>query len=326
MENDKIKFHLPDYIGHFMMNRLFVMNLKEHPEWFYPDIEIGSIYGSFMGAIWNGGRVMVGGISNSVEIDYVYKVFNDYGVPLRHTFTNKLIKGNLVYDTYCNLIMQKGHNGLNEVLVNTDELEAYIRETYPKYPIISSTTKRIKSVEEVEKEAAKDYKLVVLDYSLNRNLDIFMLPDKERYEILINAYCCDDCPVRSLHYTEMAEDQLSFGSGAPGREPRSCQYIADDFYTAQENRKDTLKVEEVYGFYAENGFRNFKIEGRTTNMPDVLESYIYYMVKPEFKDRVRLKMLKGILMPDPALQPENGIREMLQMQQVNGSPNWGQPV
>ena len=39
------------------------------------------------------------------------------------------------------------------------------------------------------------------------------------------------------------------------------------------------------------GFNNFKIEGRTLMAPNVVESYIYYMVKPEFRDIVRLELL-----------------------------------
>jgi len=294
---EKIKFHLPDYVGHGRMNLIVANLLKTSPDLFYPNIEIGSVYGSFGSAIWNGGRVVLGPQQMKQEIESVYKSFNELGIPLRHTFTNKLITGNLVYDRYCNLIMELGHDGFNEVLVNTDDLERYIRETYPKYPIISSTTKRIKGFDALLEESSKDYKLVVLDYALNRDPRIFELEHKERYEILINAYCCDDCPVRSVHYLEMAKDQLAFGDGNPGKEPRPCQYIGDDFYTALENRKSILRVDELYDYYAECGFENFKIEGRTANAADVLESYMYYMVKPEYRDKVRLNIWRQLLLP-----------------------------
>lgn len=39
------------------------------------------------------------------------------------------------------------------------------------------------------------------------------------------------------------------------------------------------------------GFNNFKIEGRVLSKPNVIESYVYYLVKPEYRDRVRLDML-----------------------------------
>ena len=38
------------------------------------------------------------------------------------------------------------------------------------------------------------------------------------------------------------------------------------------------------------GFCNFKIEGRVLHSANVIESYVYYMVKPEHRDRVRLEL------------------------------------
>ena len=48
---------------------------------------------------------------------------------------------------------------------------------------------------------------------------------------------------------------------------------------------------DVYGRYLDMGFNNFKIEGRVLSKPNVIESYVYYLVKPEYRDRVRLEML-----------------------------------
>ena len=43
--------------------------------------------------------------------------------------------------------------------------------------------------------------------------------------------------------------------------------------------------------YVPMGFNQFKIEGRT--VPDIAlaENYIYYMIKPEYKDTARLELL-----------------------------------
>ena len=309
-KENMIYFHLPDYSQHFRMNYLLATLMRDCPEYFHPNIAIGSIYGSFPGAIWNGGRLLLGGCVSREDIIQCYKAFNDIGIPLRHTFTNSLIDNKLVWDAYCNEIMKLGDNGLNQVLVNSPDLERYIRETYPNYPVLSSTTKRIKNLDAVVKEQKEgNYHLVVLDYSLNRNPKIFFLDNPDKYEILINAYCCDDCPNRVKHYKEMARDQIHFGhiASEDGNDIGPCKYVGDDFYTALANRKSILKVDEIYGFYKESGFRHFKIEGRTTNTFDVLESYMYYMVKPEYKDHVRLLMLRRIFEPQ---QPQQQIMIM----------------
>lgn len=41
------------------------------------------------------------------------------------------------------------------------------------------------------------------------------------------------------------------------------------------------------------GFSNFKIEGRNTHDFNTIESYIYYLIKPEYKDIVRDKLVKS---------------------------------
>ena len=42
------------------------------------------------------------------------------------------------------------------------------------------------------------------------------------------------------------------------------------------------------------GFREFKLEGRSAPDVDMLETYIYYFVKPEMKNKVRLEMLEKL--------------------------------
>ena len=103
-KDDKIYFHLPDYHGHFRLNYLIATLLKEEPEVFYDGVAIGSIYGSFPSAIWNGGRVIFGGLASRDDMVQCYKAFNDLGIPLRHTFTNSLIDEHLCWDAYCNEI------------------------------------------------------------------------------------------------------------------------------------------------------------------------------------------------------------------------------
>lgn len=73
-----------------------------------------------------------------------------------------------------------------------------------------------------------------------------------------------------------------------------CSNIVEDFYTVMKTRDSFIKVEDLYGKYAEAGYRHFKIEGRTNNNFDVLESYIYYMIKPKYQNEVRLQILRGL--------------------------------
>ena len=56
-----MNFFLPDFSPRNLKLNMFIINLlKEHPEYFYEDIQIQAIYGAFAGSIWNGGRIQLG--------------------------------------------------------------------------------------------------------------------------------------------------------------------------------------------------------------------------------------------------------------------------
>ena len=68
----------------------------------------------------------------------------------------------------------------------------------------------------------------------------------------------------------------------------------------EKTEKQIAKIEEeenvtdtVSG--GSGGIQHFKIEGRTMKMPDILESYIYYMILPEYRDKIRLQALRQLL-------------------------------
>ena len=42
------------------------------------------------------------------------------------------------------------------------------------------------------------------------------------------------------------------------------------------------------------GFSNFKIEGRTFDLFNLMEHYLYYMIKPEYRDNARLVFLRNL--------------------------------
>ena len=65
--------------------------------------------------------------------------------------------------------MELSKNYSNEVLVNTELFENFMREKYPEFELVSSTTKRINNIDQLNKELEKDYKLVVIDYDFNNN-------------------------------------------------------------------------------------------------------------------------------------------------------------
>ena len=194
----EIYWHLPGFCYFRLLNQILLNLMKDYPECFREGYRIGSVYGTFPGAIWTGGRAVMGSVGRQ-EIEAILKIYNDREVPVRFTWTNSLLEERHLQDPYCNLIMEMADNGLNQVLVNLPVLEEYLREKYPKYKLISSTTKRITGVEGLLEELNKDYFLVVLDYDLNHDRQALEAVGDQagRVEILVNEICFPGCTRRA---------------------------------------------------------------------------------------------------------------------------------
>lgn len=288
-----IKFHLPDFVRHFKLNLLLAEMMRQTPEFFYEDVEIGSVYGTFPTSLWNGGRSF-GGRIDPKTIESIIKQFNDRNIPVRFTFTNPKIKLEHLKDPFCNTCLKMADNGFNEVIVVSTLLEDYIRMKYPNYKITSSTCKQLEDMEELSEELEKDYSLVVLDYNWNNKFDeLEKIPHKEKCELLVNACCTPACKKRKEHYDHVGDFQIKLTEHMKHpNEPFDCK----DFDCPQMGMalyqttgySTHIKPEDIYNKYVPMGYENFKIEGRSVPDINVLETYMYYMIKPEYRDRARL--------------------------------------
>lgn len=302
------RFHIPDFWKHGDVNLYLIDLIKNHPEYFYDGIEIASCYGCFAPALWNGGRT-VGGSTSGEQIKATIEEFNKRNIPIRYTFTNPTLTEQDLKDPFCNRLCRLAQNGLNEIIVNAPFLEEYIREKYPQYPLVSSTVKQIEDYDQLMKEFEKDYKLVVLDYNWNNDFEKLEKIPRElraRCEILINPYCTPHCKRRKEHYQVLGRCQRNCSKTLdnlnkvmrgvkvpdPMEEATNFKCPNTNYNLYQVMHYSTfISREDIYGRYLDMGFNNFKIEGRVLSAPNVIESYMYYMVKPEYRDRVRLDML-----------------------------------
>lgn len=299
-----IKFHLPDFWSHGPLNLALIDMIKEHPEYFRDGVEIASVYGCFPPAVWNGGR-NINGYADERAITHVLDEFNKRGIPCRFTFTNPLLTEEHMSDRFCNRLVQLADNGLNEAIVNTQVMEDYLRANYPNYKLTSSTCKQIRGLEPLIEELKKDYSLVVLDYNWNNDFEALeKIPEEYRgkIEVLVCPYCFPDCKRRGDHYKFLGEQQIkrssinAFGNigginmlNVQTEENFRCEAISRNFLETI-GFSTHITPETLFEKYVPMGFRHFKIEGRTLHPLNVIESYVYYMTKPEYKDLVRLKL------------------------------------
>lgn len=202
-----MNFYLPDFFLKYKLNLLFAELWQNSPEVFNEGVNIGAVYGCFPGAIWNGGRLMTCSLHIG-DIENVINRFNEIDIPLRFTFTNSLLQKEHTFDTYCNLIMESANNGMNEVLVNSPILEDYLRDKYPDFKYILSTTRCERDLNKLN-QFSKEYDMVVLDFRDNNNFDFLnQLEDKSKIEVLVNSYCNPKCTRRKQHYEMISRNQL----------------------------------------------------------------------------------------------------------------------
>lgn len=299
----RVRFHLPDFSGSFKLNLLFAEMLKNRPDFFRDGVEIASVYGVFPPCLWNGGRSQ-GGNTDKNYMKAVIKEFNSRGIPLRFTFTNIMLEKKHLSDERCNMMLHLANNGMNEVIVASPLLEEYIRKEYPGYKLTSSTCKRLNSREALTAELEKDYHVVVADYDLNNKFDILEdLPRKKDVELLVNACCQPECAGRLQHYKDISLQQIAFCShikkypnvpfDLEKYDPNhfsSCPYSKRNIFDIR-GLKTHISPEVIWEKYVPMGFKQFKIEGRTASTLNKIETYLYYMAKPELREEARYFLL-----------------------------------
>lgn len=298
----KVRFHLPGLRYNYPLNMFWVSLLEQHPEYFRPNIEIGSFFGTFPYAIWNGGRLMHDDQCDSNYVRGVIAAMNSKGIPVRYTFTNPLLTEHDLDDPFCNFCLEAGDNGMNEIMIFSPILEKYIREKYPSYALNSSTCKEIKDVDQLNEEIKKDYKYVVLDYNLNNRWDILeKVEGKEKLEVLVNTLCVPGCKRRGDHYKHIGKNQrvvLKNRTLPPEHripiEPWHCEYGDKNCIHTIQDYPTFISVEDIYEKYLPNGINNFKIEGRSAYIFSLIDTYSYYMLKPEYAGQARLLLLRNL--------------------------------
>ncbi|MCR4617942.1 MAG: hypothetical protein K5669_07125 [Lachnospiraceae bacterium] len=287
----RIYWHIPGFCFFKNLNTVLIDLMNEYENCFHEGYRIGSVYGTFPGAIWNGGRTVLGFTSKN-DIERIIKNYNSRKVPVRFTWTNSLIEEKHLNDTLCNLIMRLADNGQNQVLVNTKILEDYLKQNYPNYKYISSTTKRITDPVKLKEELDKDYFMVVLDYDLNHDEDVLksLEPMADRVEILVDEICFPGCPKRIAHYKDESLKQLEFEIAKPFECPNKQ---ATKSFSDCMKRPAFISNEDIKS-YIDRGFENFKLVGRGLPQSLVIDSYIYYLVKPEKQDFIREQINKRL--------------------------------
>ena len=167
----KAYYHLPGLFEFYDLYKVFLKLFREHREYFYDWCEIGSVYGAPKDCLWGGGRVGFGDESP----ENVAELMKEYQISARLTFSNSLLTKEHLSDRTCNLLcslFEKNGSVQNGIIIYSDILLDYIKQNYPDFYFVSSTTKVLTDFDEFKKELDReDYRFIVPDFRLNKDFD-----------------------------------------------------------------------------------------------------------------------------------------------------------
>lgn len=278
-------YHLPGLFEFYDLYRAFLPLYRQHRDWFYPWCDIGSLYGAPADCLWGGGRVGDG----EDRPQEVAALLREYGVSARLTFSNSLLREEHLSDPRCNALCETfAQSGVETgVILTSDLLLAYLREKYPTFYFVSSTTKVLTDFAQLEQELRReDFRFVVPDFRLNKDFArLNALPDalKQKVEFLCNECCHPECTRRRVCYEAVSRQSLGMAAD------HVCPWAGEGGYrfSAAMERPTFIGIDDIQNVYLPAGFRHFKIEGRSLGSAVVLEFLLYYLTRPEHQLKVR---------------------------------------
>lgn len=281
----KAIYHLPGLFEFYELYKAFLQLWEEHREWFYEWSEIGSIYGAPADCLWGGGRVGFG----EADAQDVLDLMEQYGISARLTFSNSLLREEHLDDRRCNELCRRfERQGANGIIVHSDLLLDYLRDHYPGFYFVSSTTKVLTDFEDLRNELRRpEFRYVVPDFRLNKSFEMLSTlttEEKAKVEFLCNECCWTGCTVRKQCYETVSRKTLGEAAEHTCASPEAIEGYR--FSKAMQN-PTFIGLDAIQQQYMPMGFTNFKIEGRSLGSALVLEFLLYYLTKPDYQLPVR---------------------------------------
>ncbi len=280
--NKKINFILPNLFNNFYINKFFIELKNSNPNYLYNDFILSQVYGSVPYSIW--------GLNNTKKyapLRHIKQIFDFYyknKLSVNLLFENNFLKEEHLYDTYSNSILEAANKKGNYITLSSDILEKYLKKNYPKFKIIKIVNKN-----------GLGRKNIFIESRLNNQLDNLKIKYKSDTYLMLNPLCLNSCPLYDFHREFIAKEQLNYNENGLFLCPLeydlsfySC-FKNPDFISLHKLKK--LNNKGFNNFFINNAIINRSINKNYTNI-DLIESYIYYLIKPEYHDFVRKKLIE----------------------------------
>jgi hypothetical protein len=177
------------------------------------DVPIKYVFGSIP-CVLQGGRIA----PRTAVLPDALKLLGEYnsrGIGCRLTFSSNMVEKEELKDELCNELMgylNEANDVSNGVIVSSDLLAEYIKETYPNLQVISSQVKPSVEVG-LGNDSAEYYNklfdlydvVVVNPFKVNDGKFLNSLEHKDRVEFIANHHCHPNCQMSKRHYEVQVE-------------------------------------------------------------------------------------------------------------------------
>lgn len=278
-----INISLPNFHNQIFLNLCFITLQENNKTVFKNGFEISAAEGCFPYSIWSLNRDRRYITMHDVET--TLNLYIKHSIPVNYIFDNGSISKEDLSDKFSNMLLEAAHKNGNGVYVRSNLLYDYIKENYPSYKLI-----KIAAPDEFDR---KD--IAVID-KYNNTFKKNDIKFKEDAYITLNPMCPSDCRHYDEHRKYLELEQLNYYGIS---DVYVCPLKRDfNFYDLINN--SNFITEEKMKDYINAGFRNFRIDYPSIEkcadinygIYDTIESYIYYLIKPEYKDEIRHLIIK----------------------------------
>ena len=274
----KIKFSLPNFLKFAFLNEFFILLQESRKDVFNDNFEITAVEGCFPYSIWSLEKDKK--YANKLEIENIINCYSTHNIGINYVFDNDCLSKDDLSDNFSNIILKCAHKNGNGVLVKSKILYDYIKKNYPLYNLI-----KIVSPEDFNK------KNIAISDKYNNQFDSSDIKHKESTYITLNPLCDSKCKKYDEHRILFGKQQTNYSDVSNSY---LCPLKKDtNFYdlTGNTNFVSFGRMTE----YINDGFENFRISypsyAKSIDIQysifDAIESYIYYLIKPEKQKEIR---------------------------------------
>ena len=273
----RAQFNIPGLFEKFHIMKRVISLYENHTYIFRDNIAISSFYGS-NGGIMNGGRNS-GNFYNEEEVG---QFCNEHNIIPIIVMSNLVVGDKQIPDNFALRVINAFDKKNTYFCLSNPYIEGWLSsQGIRRGQFVLSTTACLDFKSIIENTGR--YKRIVLsECMINEWKIISLFPERTRnkLEVIVNSICPTNCTSRVKHYEHIS--RLNIGKNVGTFKCPNERYCGKGHLYEILNSPQVVTIDMI-NTYMNLGIRHFKIQGRTNDDNDFIETLSYYLVKPKYQ-------------------------------------------